>query len=100
MDWSRTPLGSPDTWPASLRTIADVVFKNQFPMALWWTDELLTLYNDAYRPILGGKHPEALGKNGAEVWADIWSIVGPQAQHILDGGAATWNEHLLLPMKR
>jgi signal transduction histidine kinase len=31
------------------------------PMFVWWGDELVNLYNDAYKTIVGGKHPHASG---------------------------------------
>jgi signal transduction histidine kinase len=99
-DWARTPLGPPERWSRSLRTLVGAVLGNRFPMLLWWGPRLLQLYNDAYRPILGGKHPAALAAPGPDVWAEIWHIIGPQADSILAGGPATWNEHLLLPMNR
>jgi signal transduction histidine kinase/ActR/RegA family two-component response regulator len=99
-DWSRTPLGPPDRWPRSLRTMAGVVLGSRFPMLLWWGPRLLQLYNDAYRPILGAKHPGSVAAPGSEVWSEIWHIIGPQAEGVLAGGPATWNEHLLLPMLR
>ncbi|MFP2904781.1 PAS domain-containing protein, partial [Pyxidicoccus sp. 3LFB2] len=100
VDWARTALGPVETWPTSLRTALGLVLGGRFPMLLWWGDQLIQLYNDAYRPILGDKHPRALGAPGPEVWAEIWHIVGPQAEAIRAGGPATWNEHLLLPMRR
>jgi signal transduction histidine kinase len=98
--WSDTPLGPAERWPTSLRTMIAVVLESRFPMLLWWGPELLHLYNDAYRPILGDKHPRALAAPGHEVWREIWHIIGPQAEGVLAGAPATWNEHLLLPMNR
>ncbi|MBZ4415776.1 response regulator [Myxococcus sp. RHST-1-4] len=99
-DWARTPLGPVETWPTSLHTALGLVLGGRFPMLLWWGEQLIQLYNDAYRPILGSKHPRSLGASGAEVWAEIWHIIGPQAEDVRAGGPATWNEHLLLPMQR
>src|SRR5689334_21127010 len=99
-DWSKTPLGPMDRWPTSLRTMVGVALRSRFPMALWWGRDLVSFYNDAYRPILGDKHPASLGRAGREVWAEIWHIVGPLADGVLADGPATWNEHLLLPMNR
>ncbi|WP_181919667.1 ATP-binding protein [Alkalilimnicola ehrlichii] len=100
IDWSKTALGPTENWPISLRTTVGIVLENRFPMCLWWGQELISLYNDAYCPILGDKHPHAMGEPGAKVWEEIWPIVGPLAESILDGGPAVWNEHLLLPMQR
>ena len=72
-DWSRTVIGSPDTWPQSLRTVVSMILLSDFPMFLWWGPELIQLYNDAYVPSFGqGKHPLALGQPGRECWPEIW----------------------------
>ncbi|MER3493381.1 MAG: hypothetical protein C4323_14250, partial [Mastigocladus sp. ERB_26_2] len=57
-------------------------------------------YNDAWRPILGNKHPQALGKPGQEVWAEIWDIVGTQLRSVLTTGKATWSDDQLLLVYR
>ncbi|MFY0565674.1 ATP-binding protein [Archangium lansingense] len=100
MDWSRTPLGPVSGWPTSLKTMVGVVLRNRFSMLLWWGPELIQIYNDSYRPILGEKHPASLGAPAAQVWAEIWDVIGPMARSVLDGGPATWNESLLLLIHR
>ncbi len=100
VDWSRTGLGPVEDWPFSLRTAVGIVLGSRFPMLLWWGPDLLQLYNDAYRPILGDKHPQSLGAPGAQVWSEVWNILGPLAEGVQRGGPATWNERLLLPMDR
>ncbi len=100
IDWSRTSLGPVDRWPTSLRTTVGIVLGNRFPMFIWWSRDFIQLYNDAYRTILGDKHPASMGRSGAEVWAEIWDTVGPMATSIMDGGPATWSEHLLLHVRR
>ncbi|MGE0450273.1 MAG: ATP-binding protein [Vicinamibacterales bacterium] len=98
--WDETPLGPLATWPVSLRSTAALVLESRFPMTLWWGADLRHIYNDAYIPVLAGKHPDALGRPAADVWSEIWHILGPQSRRVLEGGGATWNEHLLLPMQR
>ncbi len=100
IDWSRTGLGPVEGWPSSLRTALGIVLGSRFPMLLWWGEDLLQLYNDAYRPILGAKHPQSLAAPGAQVWSEVWGILGPLAEGVQRGGPATWNERLLLPMDR
>src|SRR4051812_4742508 len=79
VDWERTPLGPPQRWPQSLRTIANVILQSRHPMFLWWGIELVQLYNDAYLPSFGaGKHPAAMGQRGRECWEEIWPIIWPQ----------------------
>lgn len=78
MDWSQSPLGEIDTWSESLRTTMGLILHSAFPMFLFWGDDLLCFYNDAYRPSLGsdGKHP-AIGKKAQEVFPEIWDFIGP-----------------------
>jgi PAS domain S-box-containing protein len=95
-DWSKTKLGPVEQWPTSLRTMLGVVLGSRFPMLLWWGPDLLHLYNDGYRPMLTDKHPASLGAPGAQVWAEIWDVVGPLAKGVQQGGPATWTEDLQL----
>jgi PAS fold len=62
--------------------------------------ELTNLYNDAYRPFLGKKHPEALGQSARTIWAEIWSLIGPRTEAVLDRAESTFDEALLLIMER
>ena len=64
LDWSKTPLGPVERWPQSLKTCVRVVLTSRQPMFVWWGEELVNLYNDAYKSIVGGKHPAALGAAG------------------------------------
>ena len=73
VDWARTPLGRPDGWPQSLKTIVGVILQSRHPMFLWWGPELIQVYNDAYLPSFGaGKHPAAMGQRGRDCWQEIW----------------------------
>jgi PAS domain S-box-containing protein len=100
-DWSQTSLGTPDQWPQSLKTTLGIILHSSFPMFLFWGEELICFYNDAYRPSLGinGKHP-ALGKKGKEVWPDIWDFIGPLIKQVLETNEAVWYEDQLLPIYR
>ncbi|MEV6915996.1 SpoIIE family protein phosphatase [Amycolatopsis sp. NPDC051106] len=98
-DWSASPLGAPAEWPASLTTAVRICLTSRFPMIVWWGPDLRFLYNDAYLPLLGTKHP-ALDKPGAHVWSEIWHIIGPMLESVMTTGEATWSEDLLLPMNR
>ena len=69
MDWSATPLGPIDRWSPTLRTTVRLMLANRFPLLLWWGPELIQLYNDAYIPVPGTKHPKALGQAGPRVLA-------------------------------
>jgi PAS domain S-box-containing protein len=101
-DWSNTVLGEPYEWPQSLRTALSILLNSKFPMFLFWGNELICFYNDAYRPSLGkdGKHPHLLGMRGEEAWPEIWSIIKPLIDQVLSGGEATWHEDQLIPIYR
>ncbi len=99
-DWSTTPLGPIDSWPQSLRTVVNILLSSRYAMWMAWGPELITLYNDAYRPTLGIKHPDALGKKAREVWPEIWPDIGPRIQTVMETGQATYEEGLLLFLER
>ena len=95
-DWSTSPLGPPEAWPASLGTVVSLVLTSKFPMFIAWGPELALLYNDAYAPILGSKHLDALGHPLCEVWAEIWDRIEPLVAKALVGEAMVQeNMHLV-----
>ncbi|MBC8173585.1 MAG: PAS domain-containing protein [Chitinophagales bacterium] len=100
--WSHTSIGDFEQWPQSLRTTVSIILNSKFPMFLFWGEELICFYNDAYRPSLGnnGKHPYALGKPAEEIWPEIWNIIHPLIVQVLAGGEATWSEDQLIPIYR
>ena len=100
-DWSSNPLGSPESWPQSLRTAVRLLLNTNHPMFIWWGPKLIQFYNDAYRQTMGPeRHPSALGQGGPECWAEIWHIIGPQIEQVMSGGGATWHENQLVPVTR
>ena len=99
-DWSKTDLGAMASWPASLKIALSLILNSRYPMFVWWGQELVNFYNDAYTPFLGARHPHALGQRAASIWAEIWDVVGPQTEIVMREGRATWNESLLLIMER
>jgi PAS domain S-box-containing protein len=98
-DWSTSPLGSPETWPQSLRSAVSLIIGSRFPMFVAWGPELGFVYNDAYIDILGEKHPAALGRPFQEVWSEIWPDVSPLVNEAMLG-EASWAENLPLTMNR
>lgn len=101
-NWAATPIGPPEQWPQSLLTTVSILLNSKFPMFLWWGEEHIQFYNDAYRPSLGneGKHPTALGQKGKECWPEIWPTIYPLMRQVLDGGESTWLEDALIPIFR
>lgn len=99
-DWSHTPTGNPDSWSPSLRMMVRFLLSNRFPQLLWWGPQFCCLYNDAYIPILGAKHPWALGQPTAEVWSEIWDVLKPLIETPFQGGPPTWIEDIPLEINR
>jgi len=99
-DWSRGPLGPQAHWPAALRIAAGICLESRFPSNIWWGPELVQIYNDGYREILGAKHPRSLGQRGYECWAEIWPVVGPLYEQVVTTGEAIWATDLRLDMNR
>jgi hypothetical protein len=98
-DWSSSPLGSPEAWPQSLRTVVALLLQSQFPMFVAWGDALGFLYNDPYAEILGAKHPRALGRPFHDIWSEIWPDISPLIEAAM-AGQATYREDLPLVMNR
>lgn len=101
-DWAQTSLGPIEQWPLSLRTAVGIVLHSGFPMLLWWGDDLIQFYNDAYRPSLGhnGKHPRALGQKGADCWTEIWDVIYPLIEQVKTTGKSFFFEDQLIPIYR
>src|SRR5262245_65620650 len=95
MDWSQTPLGDVATWPQSLRSALSMLLPSKAQIILFWGPEYAVFYNDAYRPVVGGKHAQALGLPGRSAWRGVWES---QLRWLLDGvvrcGQAGWGAGL------
>jgi PAS domain S-box-containing protein len=98
-DWKTSPLGAPETWPQSLRSVVGLLLTSKFPMFVAWGPELGFLYNDTYAEILGAKHPAALGARIHDIWAEIWPDISPLIDAAL-AGEATYREDLPLLVNR
>ena len=98
-DWAATPLGPPDRWPQPLRTLARVMLRSHQPMVVTWGPEHTMLYNDGYIPILGQRHPDALGRSFMDVWHDLSGDIGPIMDRAF-AGEAVWHEDLALNLHR
>jgi PAS domain S-box-containing protein len=103
MDWSRTALGPPHLWPQSLRSTVSMLLPSKAQIVLFWGPEFNVLYNDAYRPVFGAKHPDVLGLPGRNAWSEIWDTqVGLHAllEGVVRTGEAFWARDLLFVLER
>ncbi len=76
-DWSRSPLGPAENWPAALQSLIRVALSANQAMYVAWGSSLVLLYNDAYAQILSERHPGALGKSLLDVWPENQDELGP-----------------------
>jgi len=98
-DWAATPLGPVANWSPTLLATVGTCLNSRFPMLLIWGPELVMVYNDAYAPLLGSRHPAALGRSLSDVWADIWPTLRGMVEQV-HGGEPTFSEDLLLVTSR
>ncbi|MGF6259034.1 response regulator [Ensifer sp. LBL] len=99
-DWSQTSLGPMGNWSPTLKIMIPFLLRNRFPLLLWWGPHYVSIYNEAYRPVLGAKHPWALGKPVSECWSEIWHVLKPLIDTPFNGGPATWNDDIELEINR
>lgn len=96
-DWAHTPLGPTDDWPQSLRTAVSICLGSPQPALIFWGTSRAVLYNDAFLPMLGPMHPDALGMAGMDVWPETWHEVEPRlATALRDGATTTYDQRLTL----
>ncbi len=76
-DWEGSPIGPRSSWPPALRLTVDIALASGFPMLVFWSPDLTQIYNDAFVPILGARHPAALGQFAKDCWPEIWDTIGP-----------------------
>ena len=100
LDGCDHPLGPLQAWPQSLRSAVSICLGSRFPMVVLWGPRLIMLYNDAYAPLLGDKHPDALGRSIHEVWTEIADVIAPLMAGVMATGEATWIPDGYLALER
>ena len=85
MEWSATALGARSTWPMELEAAIRTVLASRLPVMLYLGEEFVQIYNDAFLPILGNKHPDAFGRPAARCWPEVWQTLGPDLNSIQTG---------------
>ncbi|MGV1757133.1 PAS domain S-box protein [Rhizobium sp. A22-96] len=85
-DWAKTSLGPRSAWPACLTSAVDIMLSAQAQIIMFWGEDFVALYNDAYAPTIGEKHPQALGCPARENWAELWDDLEPLLRTVLNEG--------------
>ncbi len=99
-DWAATPLGPLESWPQSLLVAVGICLNSRFPTFVWWGPELINIHNDAYAPVLGDRHPRALGQPARTIWAELWPLIGADVEAVMQRGAAISRERVRLILER
>jgi PAS domain S-box-containing protein len=98
-DWTQSSLGAPAGWPASLKTLVDVMLHGNQPTHIVWGPEQLLLYNDGFARILGDKHPAALGQSFLDVWSELVTDLKPLVDQAY-AGRSVFIDDMKLVMER
>ncbi len=101
IQWSETVLGPPRQWPRTLRTLIPMMLASRFAMRILWGPDLILLYNDEYRSVLGPrKHPAAMGRPVEESYVELWPTVGPMFARVMQGETVTLEDGILPLIRR
>ena len=98
-DWTSTALGAAETWPPSLKATISLLLGCGFPMIALWGPNLIQVYNDGYRDLMGLKHPAGLGQPTRACWPEVWHINAPIYERVWAGETLTF-EDALYPLTR
>ena len=85
-DWAGTSLGPMSAWPVQLRCAVDIALPSLAQIVMFCGPEFVAIYNDAYAPTIGTKHPTALGKPAREHWGELWDDLEPLLRRVLEMG--------------
>jgi len=103
-DWEKTSLGPIHTWSAHLLISVNLLLDSSFPMLIWWGEDRIQFYNDAYLRILGTdnskKQLQTLGRRGEDCWPDAWPRVSELIERVLSSGESEFVEDEMVPLYR
>ena len=100
-DWAATPLGPLSDWPQPLRSAVSLCVRSQFPTIIHWGwPDLVVLYNDAFIPLIGDKHPTALGTRLFDSWPELRQTIANMMEPMFSTGQAALSTDLLHVYRR
>ena len=83
---NQSPLGHPSQWSDCLKNLIATALPVHAQIVVFWGPQFIALYNDAYAPSIGDKHPGALGRPAIENWGELWDDLEPLLQGVRDTG--------------
>lgn len=84
-DWSRSPIGPVEGWPAPLRAAVELMLPSPAAISVSWAHPATFLYNDAFIPIAGNRHPAVFGGSAQRDWPEVAAFSAPILRRIEAG---------------
>ena len=101
VDWASTSWGRPEDWAPGLRSAVEICMSTRFPVLVTWGPDLLMLYNEGYRAMLGSeKQAGATGRPVSQVWSEVWPDISPLFDSVLSTGVPVYLEDTPLRVNR
>ena len=100
VDWGATSIGPIEYWPSALRGMCNLIMASPYPAAMYWGDDFIAIYNEAYVMLAGQKHPQLMGQSYREAWAEIWDAVKDVFANAKLTGQATMKDDDCLFLRR
>ena len=100
VDWASGPLGPIEGWSPELRTMCNLLMASPHPAAMYWGEELIIIYNEAYILLAGQKHPRIMGQRYSEAWPEIWQEMRPVFDSVRSTGQSIMKDDDCLFIKR
>ncbi|KAM7209017.1 putative signal transduction histidine-protein kinase [Naviculisporaceae sp. PSN 640] len=89
VDWASTSLGPVEEWPSDLRIMSNMIMGSPHPAAMYWGQDYVAIYNEAYIQLAGKKHPQLMGSRYQDLWVEIWDEVQPVFHAAWENGVST-----------
>ncbi|KAK4504082.1 hypothetical protein PRZ48_004997 [Zasmidium cellare] len=100
IDWASTSLGPIENWSSDLRQMCNLIMASPHPAAMYWGEDLIAIYNEAYILLAGQKHPTLMGTSYRVAWAEIWNEVKDVFANAKTTGEATMKDDDCLFIRR
>lgn len=97
--WTETALGPPETWPPALAAYTRAMLCSGLASMICWGPEHTTIYNDAFLPILGDRHPAAMGMPARACWPEAQTFFDELFARV-EGGESVMRSEVLIPIAR
>lgn len=99
-DWSKTSLGPMKDWPNSLKTHVNMMLALPSAAIIFWGEDQVQIYNDAYSVIMGPRHPRHLGSTFQECWPEAYPIIDHWMKRVTINGEVVIVDRSLIPLTR